>query len=61
MDSIPPLEAALADRERGLIEQALRATDGNVTQAASLIQISRQHIYNRMRRLGIEFASFRVR
>ena len=59
MDSLPSLESAFDKLERDVIEQALSATDGNVTQAAQRIKICRVHIYQRMRRLGIDYRSFR--
>ena len=61
MDPQNSLCTALENRERELIEQALSATDGNVTQAAVIMQICRVHIYQRMRRLHIDYSSFRTR
>jgi DNA-binding NtrC family response regulator len=57
---LPTLEAALKDRERSLIEQALTLTQGNVTEACRLIRTPREHLYAKMRRLGIDYKSFRM-
>jgi DNA-binding NtrC family response regulator len=56
----PPAAAAdrapdpLADAERQVIEQALVAAKGVVSQAAANLGLSRQALYRRMERLGIE-------
>jgi DNA-binding NtrC family response regulator len=57
---LPTLGAALKERERSLIEQALTLTQGNVTAACRLIHTPREHFYAKMRRLGIDYKSFRV-
>lgn len=59
MDPLPSLDSALETRAREVIEQALAATHGSVAQAAELIQTNRVSIYPRMRRLGIDYRSFR--
>jgi transcriptional regulator of acetoin/glycerol metabolism len=59
MDPLPSLESVREKSDREAIEQALSATDGNVTQAAQLLDVCRVHIYRRMRRLGIDYRSFR--
>ena len=58
----PPGAAAegvpLTDRvdafERSLIEEALAACEGNVAEAARILETDRPNLYRRMRRLGIE-------
>jgi two-component system nitrogen regulation response regulator NtrX len=58
----PPGVAAegvpLSDRvdafERSLIEEALAACEGNVAEAARILETDRPNLYRRMRRLGIE-------
>lgn len=64
-DLAPAIDAMLADGrrrvherlvalvERELIARALRATDGNVTQASDLLGLSRVTLRNRMRELGV--------
>ncbi|MBI4538593.1 MAG: sigma-54-dependent Fis family transcriptional regulator [Gemmatimonadetes bacterium] len=48
-----PLARRLADYERALIADALRATRGNVAEAARRLDTDRANLYRRMRRLGI--------
>jgi DNA-binding NtrC family response regulator len=50
---LPPLSDALDDYERGLIAGALARADGNVAEAARLLQTDRANLYRRMRRLGL--------
>ena len=50
---LPPLSDALDDYERGLIAGALARGDGNVAEAARLLQTDRANLYRRMRRLGL--------
>jgi transcriptional regulator with GAF, ATPase, and Fis domain len=54
-DSGPPvpLSDALDDYERGLIAAALARAQGNVAEAARLLQTDRANLYRRMRRLGL--------
>jgi len=50
-----PLNDALDDYERLLIQRALSMTDGNVTDAARRLQTDRPNLYRRMRRLGVDW------
>jgi transcriptional regulator with GAF, ATPase, and Fis domain len=47
------LSDALDDYERGLIAAALARAQGNVAEAARLLQTDRANLYRRMRRLGL--------
>ncbi len=49
-----PLNDALDDYERTLIAAALVQADGNVAEAARVLQTDRANLYRRMRRLGLE-------
>jgi transcriptional regulator with GAF, ATPase, and Fis domain len=49
-----PLSDALDEFERGLITAALTQAEGNVAEAARVLQTDRANLYRRMRRLGIE-------
>ena len=49
-----PLAQATAEVERKLIQQALTACDGNQTQAAKLLQISRQTLASKIKEYGIQ-------
>ncbi len=49
-----PLRDRLDDHERALIEGALAAANGNVAEAARLLQTDRPNLYRRMRRLEID-------
>jgi transcriptional regulator of acetoin/glycerol metabolism len=50
----PPLEfMTLDEAERHLIEQALRRCDGNVSEAARALGVSRSALYRRMQRHGL--------
>ena len=46
------LAEAVQEFERGQIEAALQAADGNMTQAAARLGLERSHLYKKMRRLG---------
>jgi two-component system, NtrC family, nitrogen regulation response regulator NtrX len=54
----PPLPGSLAaavdEFERNLITRALRASGGNVAEAARRLQTDRPNLYRRMKRLGID-------
>ncbi|WP_111495289.1 sigma-54 interaction domain-containing protein [Marinobacter bohaiensis] len=52
-DTVAPLNDTLALAELQAIEQALRASDNNRTQAARKLGISRANLYDKMRRLGL--------
>jgi two-component system, NtrC family, nitrogen regulation response regulator NtrX len=57
MNGTPPsksLSDALDDFERGLIASALAQAQGNMAEAARLLQTDRANLYRRMRRLGLE-------
>lgn len=43
----------LEEMERQLVEQAISQAQGNLSQAASLLGISRQTLYNKMKRYGL--------
>jgi two-component system nitrogen regulation response regulator NtrX len=49
-----PLNDALDDFERGLIGAALAQAQGNVAEAARLLQTDRANLYRRMRRLDLD-------
>ncbi len=50
----PPLDGASSDPERRTLEAALLRADGVVSRAAAELGLSRQALYRRMERLGIE-------
>ncbi len=45
--------ATLADNERQQIVDALKASSGNIAQAARMLGITRQALYRRMEKLSI--------
>jgi DNA-binding NtrC family response regulator len=49
-----PLEPATRQLERLLITRALARSQGNKAEAARLLQIHRQHLYTKLKELGIE-------
>jgi two-component system nitrogen regulation response regulator NtrX len=49
-----PLSEALDDFERSLITAAMAQAEGNVAEAARVLQTDRANLYRRMRRLGVE-------
>jgi two-component system, NtrC family, nitrogen regulation response regulator NtrX len=49
-----PLSEALDEYERGLIGAALAQGQGNMAEAARILQTDRANLYRRMRRLGLE-------
>jgi two-component system nitrogen regulation response regulator NtrX len=51
-----PLSEALDEFERSLIIAAMAQAEGNVAEAARVLQTDRANLYRRMRRLGIEKA-----
>src|SRR5438093_3914363 len=52
-DSPPSLADAVQGFERRHIQEALRATGGNMTQAAARLGLERSHLYKRMKKLGL--------
>jgi two-component system C4-dicarboxylate transport response regulator DctD len=44
--------------ERRVIEDALRAVDGNVARAAELLQVPRKTLYDKLNRHGLTPAAF---
>jgi DNA-binding NtrC family response regulator len=52
-DTQPLEEMALEEVERVLIQKALRRHDGNVTQAADALGLSRSALYRRLQRYGL--------
>jgi transcriptional regulator with GAF, ATPase, and Fis domain len=53
-DAEQPLHERLDGYERRLIEDALRAAEDNIADAARRLRTDRANLYRRMRRLGIE-------
>jgi two-component system, NtrC family, nitrogen regulation response regulator NtrX len=51
-----PLSNALDEYERGLIGAALGQAQGNIAEAARLLQTDRANLYRRIRRLGLDRA-----
>jgi len=49
-----PLEQAVARLERRMIGRALARSQGNRTEGARLLGINRQHLYSKLKALGIE-------
>ena len=44
--------------EKALIEQALAAHEGQVTASAAALGLTRQGLYKKMKRLGVDAAQF---
>ena len=54
-----PLNERVRRFEAWVIEEALRATHGNVTAAQAILQVPRKTLYEKMTRLSIEASRFR--
>ena len=52
------LDDVLAQTEAAVIERVLRACDGQVTASADVLGLSRQGLYKKMKRLGIDASTF---
>jgi transcriptional regulator with PAS, ATPase and Fis domain len=52
-EDIPPLEVV----EKSLIIRALRATEGNQSQAARILKIERRRLYRKVRKYGLQTLS----
>jgi len=52
--NLKPLREALMETERKLITEALRKTDGNIQQAAKLLNIPRQTLQYKLTKINIE-------
>ena len=59
--NLPPLGEAKARFERGYLEHLMRATSGNVAQAARIAGRYRADMYKLLRKYGIEPAMFKCR
>ena len=53
-NSVVPLRDAVAQAERHAIERALSAAQGNVSEAARLLEVTRAGLYKAMERLGLK-------
>jgi DNA-binding NtrC family response regulator len=51
---IQPLSVAVREFERAYLQRALELTNGNKTQAARLLGMSRKHLWEKLRRLGTD-------
>jgi transcriptional regulator of acetoin/glycerol metabolism len=45
--------ASLSERERAALDEALREAQGNISQAARLLGVSRAALYRRMEKHGL--------
>ncbi|HEX7069672.1 MAG TPA: helix-turn-helix domain-containing protein, partial [Rhodothermales bacterium] len=54
------LERIVSQTERAVIESALAQTGGQVSTSAELLGLSRQGLYKKMKRLGIDPARYQV-
>jgi transcriptional regulator of acetoin/glycerol metabolism len=53
-DALPPRGTDLAQWEKSMIEQALREANGNQTQAAQRLGVSRDTLRYRLKKFGIQ-------
>ncbi len=60
-DDNQPLEAVLADTEKALIEQVLAENHGRISATARALGLTRQGLYKKMKRLGIDPTRFQHR
>ena len=51
--ALPTLEEAVSDAERKVVAEALRRTEGNKSQAAQALRITRKSLYRRMKKYGL--------
>ncbi len=61
LDSNQPLDAVLADTEKALIERVLAENRGRISAAARALGLTRQGLYKKMKRLGIDPTRFHHR
>ena len=54
LENIEPLTQAVEKKEREIIVSALKATDGNVSKAADLIEVPRQTLQYKIKKYGLE-------
>ena len=52
----PTLDAVIAETARSYIREVLDKKSGNVTATANTLGLSRQGLYKKMKRLGIEWS-----
>lgn len=60
-DTTKGLKDLVADYEASLIEDALRATRGNVSEALGYLNLPRKTFYDKVTRLGIDLGAFKKR
>jgi DNA-binding NtrC family response regulator len=49
-----PFRDLLADAERGILREALRRHDGNMTETAAALDLERSHLYKKLKALRIQ-------
>ena len=59
LDQPIPMKAAREDREREAIKSAMLSAHNNREDAARILKISRMNLFNRMKKLGLEFPKAR--
>jgi arginine utilization regulatory protein len=50
---VPPLEEAIDNFEKNLIQKAISKANGNYAEAARLLKIPRQTLHNKIKKHGI--------